>query len=155
MEQQIKQGDFVRLTDPLSNGQIVRIESVDEYGFASWLGGSQNCDMEQIPCEFEAYPIGDNSLKGNYETLSDVISDLESQIGIKFYSESAVEYWKQRAEKAEESIEKSKDYIKKVCKESSDDIQKLDAENKKLQKQLSELQTVICDWGETEDILNG
>lgn len=39
MEQKIKAGDFVRLTDPISNDTIVRIESVDEYGFASWLGG--------------------------------------------------------------------------------------------------------------------
>lgn len=47
MEQTIKQDDIVRLTDPLDNGTIVRIEKVDENGFAEWLGGSQYCDMEQ------------------------------------------------------------------------------------------------------------
>ncbi|MBR4624083.1 MAG: hypothetical protein IKO56_00935 [Alphaproteobacteria bacterium] len=61
----------------------------------------------------------------------------------------------ERERKALDEIAKLKEHIIKVCKESSDDIQKLDAENKKLQKQLSELQTVVCDWGETEDILNG
>lgn len=155
MEQKIKQGDFVRLTDPLSNGQIVRIESVDEHGFASWLGGSQYCDMEQIPCKFEAYPIGENSLANYYETLSDVISDLESKIGVKVYPESAVEYWKNRAESeekehayyekawnkehnklldAQDEIDKLKEYIKKVCAESSADIQRLDTENKELRE---------------------
>lgn len=43
--QTFKQGDIVRLIDPLSNGEVVRIESVDEHGYASWLGGSQNSDM--------------------------------------------------------------------------------------------------------------
>jgi len=146
MNNEIKQGDIVRLTDPINNGEVVRIESVNEHGSASWLGGAQKGDMEQIPCEFEAYPIGDNSLHNYYETLSDVISDLESKIGIKLYPESAVEYWKQRAEKAEESIVKSKDYIKKVCKESSDDIQKLDAENKKLKQELARCRTANADY---------
>lgn len=146
----VKAGDIIRLTDPISNGQIVRIESVDEHGFASWLGGSQCCDMEQVPCEFEAYPIGENSLAKYYETLSDVISDLESKIGVKLYPESAVEYWKHRAEVAEAEnalneklLDKehnrlldSKDYIKKVCKESSADILRLDAENKKLKERI-------------------
>lgn len=160
----IKTGDFVRLTDPLSNGQIVRIESVDEYGMASWLGGSQNCDMEQISIIENGSPIG-NDIDGYYFTLSEIVHEVEKRVNeqkwlkfekpFKLYPESEVEYWKRRSEIAEESIIKLKDYIKKVCKESSEDIQKLDAENKKLQKQLSELQTVICDWGETEDILNG
>lgn len=149
-------GDFVRLTDPLSNGEVVRIENVDEHGFASWLGGSQNCDMEQIEIKVEEVgnPFTDD-LREYTVTLSDRVQEIESDFGVKLYPESAVEWLKRRAEIAEESIARLKDYIKKVCKESSEDIQKLDAENKKLQKQLSELQTVICDWGETEDILNG
>lgn len=138
MEQTFKPDDFVRLTDPLSNGQIVRIENVDEHGFASWLGGSQNCDMEQIEIkvEEEGNPFTDD-LREYTVTLSDRVQEIESDFGVKLYPESAVEYWKRRAEIAEESIEKSKDYIKKVCKESSDDIQKLDAENKKLKEELS------------------
>lgn len=44
----VKAGDLVRLTDPISNGEIVRIDNVDEYGFASWIGGSQAADMKQI-----------------------------------------------------------------------------------------------------------
>jgi len=158
--QTIKPGDIVRLTDPLDNGTIVRIENVDENGFAEWFGGSQYCDMEQIPCEFEAYPIGDNSLANYYETLSDVISDLESKIGVKFYPENTLNYYKQCAEKeAKEHIYYEKawnkehnklldaqDYIKKVCKESSDDIQKLDAENKKLKEELSRCRAANADY---------
>lgn len=37
MEQTVKSGDFVRLTDPIDNGTIVRIEEVNENGFAEWL----------------------------------------------------------------------------------------------------------------------
>jgi hypothetical protein len=126
--QSFKTGDIVRLTDPISNGEVVRIESVDENGFAEWLGGSQYCDMEQIPCEFEAYPIGENSLKDYYETLSDVISDLESKIGIKLYPESAVEYWKNRAEREEKEhayYEKAWEKEHNKLLDAQDEIDKL------------------------------
>lgn len=36
-----------------------------------------------------------------------------------------------------------------------DNVKRLEAENAKLKQKLSELQTAVCDWGETEDILNG
>lgn len=36
-----------------------------------------------------------------------------------------------------------------------DNVKRLEAENAKLKQRLSELQTAVCDWGETEDILNG
>ena len=134
MEQTFKPGDIVRLTDPLSNGQIVRIESVDEYGMASWIGGSQNCDMEQIKANID-FP--DCSY---YDSLSSFVGTIEQGFAtdgydVKLYPKSAVEWWKRRAEIAEESIARLKDYIKKVCKESSEDIQKLDAENKKLKEE--------------------
>lgn len=149
MEKTIKSGDFVRLTDPLDNGTIVRIESVDEHGFASWLGGSQYCDMEQIKANVQ---IGDCSY---YISLSSIIGAIEQGFktygfNIKLYPETAVNYWKHRAEKAEaenalneklldkehNKLLDAQDYIKKVCKESSDDIQKLDAENKKLKERI-------------------
>lgn len=154
MEQKtnIKPGDFVRLTDPLDNGTIVRIENVDEHGFASWLGGSQAADIEQINME-QINP----DLIYYYENLSELIRHIESKIGIKIYPESAVEYWKNRAEveekehayyekawnkehnkllDAKDGIAKLKEYIKKVCAESSADIQSLDAENKKLKERI-------------------
>lgn len=148
--QTIKHGDFVRLTDPLDNGTIVRIENVDENGFAEWLGGSQYCDMEQINME-QINP----DLTYYYENLSELIRHIESKIGIKIYPESAVEYWKNRAEReekehayyekawekehnklldAQDEIDKLKEYIKKVCAESSADIQRLDTENKELRE---------------------
>lgn len=102
MEQTIKAGDFVRLTDPADNGSIVRVESVDEYGFASWLGGSQKGDMEQIKANVQ---IGDCSY---YLSLSSIIGTIEQGFeadgfNIKLYPESAVNYWKHRAEIAEQS----------------------------------------------------
>ena len=106
MEQKIKQGDFVRLTDPLDNGTIVRIENVDENGFAEWHGGSQYCDMEQINME-QINP----DLTYYYENLSELIRHIESKIGIKIYPESAVEYWKNRAEREE----KEHAYYEKAC----------------------------------------
>lgn len=33
----VKTGDIIRLIDPLDNGTIVRIENVDENGFAKQL----------------------------------------------------------------------------------------------------------------------
>lgn len=131
MEKTIKSGDFVRLTDPLDNGTIVRIENVNENGFADWLGGSQASDMEQVPCEFEAYPIGENSLANNYETLSDVISDLENKIGVKLYPESSVHYWKYRAEKADAENalnEKLLDKEHNKLLDAQDEIEKLKQE---------------------------
>ena len=147
MEQTFKPGDFVRLTDPLDNNTIVRIESVDEHGFASWLGGSQNCDIEQIEIkvEEEGNPFTDD-LREYTVTLSDRVQEIESDFGVKLYPESAVEYWKRRAEIAEESIARLKDYIKKVCKESSEDIQKLDTENKKLKEELSRCRATNADY---------
>lgn len=155
MEQTFKPGDFVRLTDPLSNGEVVRIEKVSENGTASWLGGSQNCDMEQISIIKNSSPIG-NDIDGYYFTLSEIVHEVEKRVNeqkwlkfekpFKLYPESEVEYWKRRSEIAEESIIKLKDYIKKVCKESSEDIQKLDAENKKLKEELSRCRAANADY---------
>ena len=102
MKQNIKPGDIVRLTDPISNGQIVRIESVDEHGFASWLGGAQNCDMEQIKANVD-FPNC-----SYYNTLSSFVEGIEQGFAtdgydVKLYPKSAVEYWKHRAEVAEQS----------------------------------------------------
>ena len=109
-ETNIKPGDIVRLTDPISNGEVVRIESVNEYGFASWLGGSQNCDMEQISIleDLDSYsPIG-NDIDGYFFLVSEIVEEIEKRVNaqtwlnlkrpFKLYPESAVEYWKQRAE---------------------------------------------------------
>lgn len=100
--QTIKQGDIVRLTDPISNGQIVRIESVDENGFAEWLGVAQNCDMEQIKANVD-FPNC-----SYYDTLSSFVEWIEQGFAtdgydVKLYPKSAVEYWKHRAEIAEQS----------------------------------------------------
>lgn len=100
MEQQIKTGDIVRLTDPISNGEIVRIGSIDEYDYASWLGGAQKCDME--PVEIEKTEISDFPISGeeyHYKiSLTDKVEQIERDFGVKLYPESAVEYWKNRAE---------------------------------------------------------
>lgn len=164
MEQKIKPGDIVRLTDPLSNGEIVRIESVNEHGFASWLGGSQAADMEQVSVTDGASPIG-NDIDGYYFDLSEIITEIERRVNektwlnlkkpFKLYPESAVEFWKRRAEIAanaeginekmmnkylneklnlEDKVKMQAEYIKKVCAESSADIQRLDTENKKLKE---------------------
>lgn len=97
--------------------------------------GSQYCDMEQVPCEFEAYPIGENSLANNYETLSDVISDLENQIGVKLYPESAINYWKHRAEKAEAENALNEKLLKDEHNKLLDALDK----NKKIKNVLSEM----------------
>lgn len=177
MEQQIKPGDIVRLTDPISNGEVVRIESVNEYGFASWLGGSQAADMEQITILDGASPIG-NDIDGYFFLVSEIVEEIEKRVNaqtwlnlkrpFKLYPESAVEYWKQRAEvekkehayyeqawekehnkllDAQDEIAKLKEYIKKVCAESSADIQKLDAENKKLKERIKQLEADIEEGG--------
>ncbi|MBQ3690865.1 MAG: hypothetical protein II937_13540 [Bacteroidales bacterium] len=156
MKQTIKPGDIVRLTDdPFSNGEIVRIESVDEYGFANFLAGSKAANMEQISIVKNGSPIG-NDIDGYYFTLSEIVQEVEKRVNeqkwlklkkpFKLYPESAVEWLKRRAEIAEESIARSKDYIKKVCKESSEDIQKLDAENKKLKEELSRCRAANADY---------
>lgn len=51
-----------------------------------------------------------------------------------------------RERKALAEIEKLKQYIKKVCAESSSDIQKLDAENKKLKEELSRCRAANADY---------
>jgi len=108
MEQTIKQGDFVRLTDPLDNGQIVRIESIDSYGYASWLGGSQATDIEQISM------LDINSdLICYYANLSELIKDIENKIGVKLYPESTVVHWKHRAEIAEQNNALNEKLLKK------------------------------------------
>lgn len=89
----VKTGDFVRLTDPISNGEIVRIDNVDEYGFASWIGGSQAADMKQISID-DVNP----DLYNDYKTLSDLIGHIETEIGLKLYPESAVQHYKHIAE---------------------------------------------------------
>ena len=107
MEQNIKPGDFVRLTDPISNGEIVRIDRVDENGFASFIGGSQAADMEQISVLDGASPI-ENDIDGYFFLVSEIVEEIEKRVNaqtwlhltrpFKLYPESAVEYWKQRAE---------------------------------------------------------
>ena len=150
MNKTIKAGDIVRLTDPISEGQIVRIVNVTEDGLASWLGGAQATDMEQIPCVFQALRfIGENSLNGYYETLSEVVSDLESNLGIKLYPESAVEYWKNRAEKHEvenarnvAKIEKLQSELRRCRAKNAEYLTaKTNAENraKLLEKEVSDL----------------
>ena len=150
MDAGVKAGDFVRLTDPADNGSIVRVESVDEYGFASWLGGSQKGDMEQIKANVQ---IGDCSY---YLSLSSIIGTIEQGFetdgfNIKLYPESAVEYWKHRAEVAE----KDNALNEKLLAIEHNKVIDAQVEIGKLRNQLSELQTAVCDWGETEDIING
>lgn len=89
----VKTGDIIRLTDPISNGEIVRVESVDEHGFASWLGGAQKGDMEQI----DMADIN-SDLLCDYQNLSELVGHIEAETDIKLYPESAVNYWKHRAE---------------------------------------------------------
>lgn len=135
--QTIKHGDIVRLTDPISNGEVVRIESVDDHGFASWLGGSQNCDMEQIDL------IDVNSdLIYYYHSLSELVRHIEEKTGIKLYPESAVEYWKHRAEVAESSNAKLDSRIENLLNEQ-------DALNQQLEKSRKATQ----DWFEQYKVL--
>ena len=53
----------------------------------------------------------------------------------------------ERERKALAEIEKLKTYIKKVCKGSSDDIQKLDAENKELRERIKNLEADLEEGG--------
>lgn len=152
--QTIKAGDIVRLTDPISQGQVVRIESVDEHGCASWLGGAQYSDFEQVSI------MDMDEMIYHYANLSELVRDIEDKTGVKLYTESAVQYWKHRAEKAEaenalnekllnkehNKLLDAQDYIKKVCKESSADIQRLDAENKKLKEELPRCRAMNADY---------
>lgn len=127
--QTFKQGDIVRLTDPLSNGEVVRIESVDEHGYAAWLGGSQNCDMEQIDL------IDVNSdLIYYYHSLSELVRHIEEKTGIKLYPESAMEYWKHRAEVAEQENALNE----KLLKEEHNKLLDAQETNAKLRFSLSE-----------------
>lgn len=140
MNNEIKSGDFVRLTDPIDNGTIVRIEEVNENGFAEWLGGSQYCDMEQVSIADGASPIG-NDIDGYYFTLSEIITEIERRVNaqtwlnlkkpFKLYPESAVNYWKHRAEIAEQNNalnEKLLDKEHNKLLDAQDEIEKLQAE---------------------------
>lgn len=126
MEQNIKPGDIVRLTDPLSNGEVVRIESVDEHGYASWFGGAQNHDMEQIDMEDI-----NSDLLCDYQNLSELVGHIEAETDIKLYPESAVNYWKHRAEIAEQSNALNEKLLKKEHNkllDVQDNIEKLQSE---------------------------
>lgn len=137
MNNEIKSGDFVRLTDPLDNGTIVRIENVDENGFAEWLGGSQYCDMEQINME-QINP----DLTYYYENLSELIRHIESKIGIKIYPESAVEYWKNRAEREE----KEHAYYEKAWNKEHNKLLDAQDEIEKLKKELSRCRAMNAEY---------
>lgn len=149
--QTIKKGDFVRLTDPLSNGQIVRIESVDEHGFASWLGGSQNCDMEQISIVKNGSPIG-NDIDGYYFSLSEIVQEVEKRVNgkewlklekpFKLYPESAVEYWKHHAETAE----KSNALNEKLLNKEHNKLLDIQDNIEKLQSELSRCRAANADY---------
>lgn len=149
MEQQTKVGDFVRLTDPIDNGMIVRVETV-ENGWIEFIGGGQSW-YEQVKGSIKLFGVE------HFGTLSEFIRLLEQCFGVKLYPESAIKLYRNAAEKnaeelgksekywedehnklieAQDELAKLKEHIKKVCAESSADIQRLDAENKKLKKEL-------------------
>lgn len=87
---ELKKGDFVRLTDPIDNGKIVRVEMV-ENGWIEFIGGGQSC-YEQVKGSIKLCGVE------HFWTLSEFIRLLEQGFGVKLYPESAVEYWKNRAE---------------------------------------------------------
>ena len=113
MNKTIKAGDIVRLTDPISEGQIVRIVNVTEDGLASWLGGAQATDMEQISLLDGCSPIG-NDIDGYFFNISEIVEEIEKRVNaqtwlhltrpFKLYPESAVKYWEHRAEIAENEV---------------------------------------------------
>lgn len=113
---ELKIGNFVRLTDPISKGQIVRIESISENGMASWLGGAQYCDMELV--EIEKTEISDYPISGeeyHYKiSLTDKVEQIERDFGVKLYPESAVEFWKNRAEKEEKEHAKLAEWLSEL-----------------------------------------
>ena len=100
MNNEIKHGDIVRLTDPISNGEVVRVEKVDEHGCVEFIGGSQYADFEQV--EIEETEISDYPIQGEKYTykvsLSDKASEIERKFGVKLYPESAVLHYKNAAE---------------------------------------------------------
>lgn len=137
MEQQIKAGDIVRLTDPINNGEVVRIESVDEHGFASWLGGAQKGDMEQIDL------IDVNSdLIYYYHSLSELVRHIEEKTGIKLYPESAVVYWKHRAEIAEQDNALNE----KLLKDEHNKLLNVQDELHAKEAELNKSRTATKDW---------
>ena len=135
--QTIKQGDIVRLTDPISNGEVVRIESVNEYGSASWLGGAQKGDMEQI----DMADIN-SDLLFDYQNLSELVGHIERETGIKLYPESAVEYWEHRAELAEQESALNDKLLKDEHNKLLDVQDKID----KLQSELSRCRAMNADY---------
>ena len=96
----IKEGDYLRLTDPISNGEIVRVESVDEHGCVSWIGGSQYADFEQCEITKVISDAKGNIIGTETTTLSEEIAYLEKIFAnkLKLYPESAVLHYKHAAE---------------------------------------------------------
>lgn len=147
-----KKGDIVRLTDPLSNGEVVRIEEVDEHGYASWLGGAQKGDMTQISVLSDGdSPIG-NDIDGYFFLVSEIVEEIEKRVSgqtwlnlkrpFKLYPESAVNYWKHRAEIAEQSNALNE----KLLKEEHNKLLDVQDNIEKLQSELSRCRAMNADY---------
>lgn len=102
MNNEIKSGDFVRLTDPIDNGKIVRVEMV-ENGWIEFIGGGQSC-YEQVKGSIKLCGVE------HFWTLSEFIRLLEQGFGVKLYPESAVNLYRYAAEKNAEELGKSDKY---------------------------------------------
>ena len=134
MEQKIKVGDIIRLTDPLDNGTPVRVEMVDG-NFFEFIGGGQNSNFEQITCQMSAKKDnpngGDDFLQ--FQNLSEVCRYIETKTGVKLYPESAVEYYRHAAEvEAKEHAYYEQAWNKEHNKllDAQDEIEKLKKEIK-------------------------
>lgn len=72
MEQKtnIKSGDIVRLTDPSSNGEVVRVEKVDEHGYVNWLDSYS-------PQSLDIYTLGQLRMFLAIEGLDNIVEQLK------------------------------------------------------------------------------
>lgn len=132
MNNEIKSGDFVRLTDPISNGEVVRVEKVDEHGYMDFIGGSQHITTAK---QIMISPY----LNTNSNTISETCHEITRNTGVKLYPESAVQYWQHRAEKAEEENALNEKLLDKEHNKLLDAQDKLCAkeeENKELRQRI-------------------
>lgn len=142
METNIKVGDFVRLTDPIDNGMIVRVEMV-ENGWIEFIGGGQSC-YEQVKGSIKLFGVE------HFGTLSEFIRLLEQGFGVKLYPESAIKLYRNAAEKNAEELGKSEKYWEDEHNkliEAQDELRAKEAENKELNERIKSLEAYLEEGG--------
>ena len=93
MEQKVKAGDYVILTDPLNYGKRVKVKEVNDDGAIVYDGGVTNLYLEE-PKELDAIAHPDYGMK-----QAEMLKDLMSQMDVKGQDDHRAkiaerEYWR-------------------------------------------------------------